>query len=274
LPTAVLADLASGEFGHAAAITIAAITVGYSLPWGPLVSAAANELPLPLGTFDGVLWQGLAVINAIPSIPIDVLVLAASVIDGVSSPADFPAAALNAATTRITAGLEALQNIIAAIGGALPLNALEFQTLAVEEEHPAAQIDLGTAELSSQSISSVTLGAPEGTAGTKSVTVDASAPADINENDGTTPGEAGESETLSEDESETAAGEDETPNGATDLSDGNMAQPGTSDSESTGDDETGMNADTEPDTTSDEATDAGTANADAGDGSPDAGQGE
>ncbi|MEO3760413.1 hypothetical protein ABGB19_19290 [Mycobacterium sp. B14F4] len=219
VPAVVLADIAAGRFGHAAAISIAAIAVGYSLPWAPLVSALANELPLPLGTFDGVLQQGLFLVNSPPSIPVDLLLLAANVVDGFISPADFPDLALAAITTRITAAVESIQKIVAAIGGALPVSALEFQTLAVDDELPDASADLSTAELSSQSITSVAFDASVGTA---TVTVDTATPEDLDENDAAAPGETGEQE----DEPQEVAGEDESPDGATDLSDGNKAGPG------------------------------------------------
>jgi hypothetical protein len=242
VPGVVLADFAAGRFAHAVAIAILLPAVAYSVPLAPIVAAFASELPLPLGTFDGVLNQGLYLINSIPSIPVEVILLLAEVIDGNLSPADFPAAALNAITNRLNTAVQSFQQIIAAIGGALPLSTLavspqELPPFAVEE----APAESTHAENFSSNAAAVPPDAPLNT-----VTLDVETAAAGHE--ASAASGPVESEPESEEQPLDTADDDETPNGGTDLSDGNLAEPGVTAVDPADGEADGSGMGTEPDT--------------------------
>jgi hypothetical protein len=98
-----------------------------------------------------------------------------------------------------------------------------LQAVTVEEDLPEPSVELKSAEFDSQSINSFTLGAPVDTV---TVPVDTSEPEDTKHNEDGTPMGSGEQED-DESEGEAQEGENETPNGGTDLTDGNQAEPGT-----------------------------------------------
>lgn len=224
-PNAILADIASGQFAHAVAIAIVVPAIAYSLPLAPIVEAFASELPLPLGTFDGILKQGLFLANSLPSIPVDLILLAAQVLDGSLAPADFPAAAATAVTNRLTTAVESFQKIIAAIGGALPLSVLsvspqELQPFTIESDLPAEST---VTEAFSADVGDATQDSPVKTV---TLTVDAAAATDDADEVDRAPIVSVASVAEVEEQRATAADDDESSNGATDLSDGNQAVPG------------------------------------------------
>jgi hypothetical protein len=268
LPAGVTAALAEGRFARVLTIAAVVPAAALTVPLAPFITAFANELPLPLGTLDGVIRHGFLFANAVPSIFIDVLSLAADVVDGVLSPADFPDAALGAITTRVSMAIESFQKIVAAIGGTLPLNGFQLQTLAVEDESPDVPFEPETTEFSSQSVSSASLSSP---ADTVTVTVDPQALGDPEHNEDGTPAGSPTEDDQSSDESQ--AEDNETANGGTDLTGGNRAEPGINGEQESAVEDAGSGAGTTDDTTAETAAadDTGGETTDSDAGSADSG---
>ena len=262
IPASAQSLIAAGKFAHLPALAVNAVILGTMAPVTPFLAALAQELPSPFGGPDGLIGQTWKLGFVTPAVTLStVVVLMAEVIDDGLSPLDAVLGSLNALSSAITATVESIQKIIGAVGGSIP-----FKTMAVAEDLDNARA-VSTAVNSASgpfdqpnvvpaSVDSLSLKGP--TNGV-SITVDTSAL----QND---PGSEASAQTVTEqsvpdagDKSQEPASEDVTPNGGTDLSDGNKAEPGTAGENSAGAENDGSTTEAEEDTAAKTATDDETA---------------
>jgi hypothetical protein len=187
-------------------------------------------LPLPFGTADGLINESFKLAIQTPAVTVStVLSLMAQVIDDGLSPVAAFAGILDALSTAITSSMESIGKIVAAVGGgALPFSAMVAPEGLDESRTLAIAAESGTGPLDNPNVVPVSLDSSnlDGPTDTVTVTVDTSALENTDETEDSGPARTGESEDESGDEPQGLAGDDVTPNGGTDLSDGNQAEPG------------------------------------------------
>lgn len=265
IPSRFLGHIAAGEFAHLPLLIAGIPAVSALTPITPFLQALMQELPMPIGTVDGLISQAAVLaIEVGLATPLGIGNLVANVFDSGMSPAVALSSSIGLINQAIALSIDAVGKIVAALSGALPIAALAVQEAPNEVQMltaPGESTPVDDPNVVPPSVNSSDLQAHVETV---TLTVDSPAPDDADST------EAGESKT--------SPGDGETPNGATDLSDGNKAEPGDTGAEQTGEDDNGTqvgNETTETGTETDGitagATDTGTeeASADSDDG-PDA----
>jgi hypothetical protein len=216
-----------------------------------------QELPMPIGTVDGMINQAAVLaIEVGLATPLGIGNLIANVFDSGMSPTVALSSSIGLINQAIALSIDAVGKIVAALSGALPIAALAVQEVpnevqmltAPEENEPVDDPNVVPHSVNSSDF--------QAHAETITLTVDSHARDDA--------------DSTEADESKTSAGDGETPNGATDLSDGNKAEPGDTGAEQTGEDDDGSQVGnettgtgTETDVSSAGATDTGVAEASA-----------
>ncbi|HET6732909.1 hypothetical protein [Mycobacterium sp.] len=244
LPASAQNLIAAGKFAHLVPLAANAVYLGTLTPIAPFLVAVLEALPLPIGTQGGALNEFFKLTIQTPFVAgTTVLTLLAEVIDDGLSPAAALSGAIDAISSAVTSAMESIEKIVVALGGALPINALaapealdEGRALAVAGDTPAvtdvnvftSSVDTSTRHIAVDAVT---------------VTVDPSL-SGIAQDTSTPAMEAGsEVESADTDESDNkpqdSTADVESPDGATDLSDGNMAEPGTTHDRSAGDDNDG-----------------------------------
>jgi hypothetical protein len=244
LPTTAQSLIAAGKFAHLAVLAANTVYTGTLTPIAPFAVVLMEALPLPIGTQAGVLNEFLKLAIQTPFVAgTTVLTLLAQVIDDGLSPVAAFTGAIDALSTAVTSAVESIEKIVAALGGALPISALatpedleEAHTLAVATDMPA----VNDTNFVMSTMNSFT---QQGAADTVTVTVVPTPSQDTEDPNtplvNTEPDAESTAEDQSDEESQDSAGDDVMSNGATDLSDGNMAQPGTTNDESADEDNDG-----------------------------------
>jgi len=247
LPASAQSLIAAGKFAHLVPLAANAVYAGTLTPIAPFAFALLQALPLPIGTQGGALNEFLKLTIQTPFVTATtVLTLLAEVIDDGLSPAAAFLGTIDAISIAVTSAVESIGKILATLGGALPLSVMAAPEGLDEALTTAA--DMPPVNAANVLTSSVSSYMQEGAVDTITVTVD---PVASQNSEDTPPVDAGSDdqsagEDQAGDESQDSAGDNETPNGATDLSDGNMVQPGTTNDESAGEDNVGpTNATTE-----------------------------
>lgn len=216
LPAEAQNLIATGQYAHLAVLAANAVYLGTLTPIAPFAVAVMEALPLPIGQKGGLIDELLVLGVQTPfQAGVTILSLAADVIDNGLSPADALSGSIGAVYTAVTASIASVSKIVAAFGAAVPFGAAQpkvmEQARTATPDLPAANdINIGALSQDSSSQQSVIMTV-------ESDDVDSS----------TVPETADESTAgdPSDDDSQDSAGEDVTTNGATDLSDGNMAEP-------------------------------------------------
>jgi hypothetical protein len=257
IPASAQNLIAAGKFAHLPVLAVNAVILGTMAPVTPFLVALVNELPSPLGTLDGVIAEAWKLVFETPASTLsNVLVLMAEVIDDGLSPLDAVLGSINNLSIAIAATVESIQTIIGKLGSSAP-----FKTMAAAEEVDNARVGSAAASSTGQlddpnvvpdSLDSLTL---KDSTNSSTVTVDTSALKNTDEIKASKPTVTEESEPEAADKSHEPAAVDATPNGGTDLSHGNKADPGTTGEKSTGGDHDAPTAAAKDDTTVGSASD-------------------
>jgi hypothetical protein len=219
LPATAQNLIATGQFAHLGVLAWNTVYLGTLTPVAPFVVAVIDALPMPIGTQNGVLSEFLKLGLQIPAATgSTVLSYFAQIIDAGLSPLAALSGAFDAISTGVTSALESIGKIVAALAGALPIADLAPPETMDQARTATVVQDLPAANDTSFVASTVNTSLQEDAAKAVTVTVDASTTTSIEET--TTPlATTGVEAEPSED--------DVTANGATDLTDGNKAEPGT-----------------------------------------------
>lgn len=233
LPNTAQSLIAAGKFAHLAVLAANTAYAGILLPIAPFAVVLMNALPLPIGTQGGALNEFLKLSIQTPFLAgTTVLTLLAQVVDDGLSPVAAALGTFDALTAAVASAVESVSKIVGAFGGALPISALaapegvaEPRTMAIATDMPAVN-DTNTVMSSMNSFTS------QGAADGVTVTVAPKPLQDTEEANTlsvtTGPVDGSTDEDQSGEERQNSAGDDVTSNGGTDLSDGNMVQPGNS----------------------------------------------
>jgi hypothetical protein len=142
--------------------------------------------------------------------------------------------------------VESIGKIVGAFGGALPISALAAPEGVAEPRTMSIATDMPAVNDTNIVMSSMNSFTPQGAADAVTVTVAPTPLQDVEEPNTppvTTGSDDGSThEDQSDEERQDSVGDDVTSNGATDLSDGNMAQPGNTADEPADEDNGGANA--------------------------------
>ncbi|HEX2284898.1 MAG TPA: hypothetical protein VHI10_08740 [Mycobacterium sp.] len=225
LPATAQSLIAAGKFAHLAVLAANTVYSGILTPIAPFAVVLMNALPLPFGTQGGVINEFLKLSIQTPFLAgTTVLTLLAQTIDDGLSPVAAALGTIDALFTAVASAVESIEKIAAALGGALPISLMAAPQGLDEARTMAADLPAVTdANVYAPSVISST-----GAVDTVTVTIEPSA-LETTEDDISPPATTAEDDTAAaEDQSETATQDaaDVMPNGATDLSGGNMAQPG------------------------------------------------
>ena len=244
IPTTALNLVATGKFAHIPVLAVQAVILGVVTPPAQYLSALVQELPLPFGTPDGLIDESFKLLVQTPTLAgITILNLLADVIDSGLSPVAALSGMIDAISTAVTSALESVGKIVAALGGALPIADLAPPEPMDQTRTTAVAADMPTADDANVLASNVNSSTQQEAVDAVTVAVDQSASQDSP--DTNTPPVT----TKSENEPQELAGEDVTANGATDLSDGNMAESGIANDESANEQGDGSTTVAEEDTT-------------------------
>lgn len=247
LPNTAQSLIAAGKFAHLAVLAANTAYAGILLPIAPFAVVLMNALPLPIGTQGGALNEFLKLSIQTPFLAgTTVLTLLAQVVDDGLSPVAAALGTFDALTAAVASAVESIGKIVGAFGGALPISALaapegvaEPRTMAIATDMPAVN-DTNTVMSSMNSFTS------QGAADAVTVTVAPKPLQDTEEANTlsvtTGPVDGSTDEDQSGEERQNSAGDDVTSNGGTDLSDGNMVQPGNSADESADEGDGGANS--------------------------------
>jgi hypothetical protein len=230
--------IATGQFAHLGVLAWNTAYLGVLTPVAPFVVAVIDALPMPIGTQNGVISEFLKLGLQTPAVTVaTVLSYFAQIIDDGLSPIAALTGSLDAVSTGFTSALESIGKIVAALAGALPIADLAPPETMNQARTLAAAPDLPAADDTS-AIASIVNSAPRDDTAS-AVAVKSATPTDTEE------------ASTAPSTTETEPSEDDvTTNGATDLTDGNKAEPGDTVGESAGE---GNDAPaTEEDTTADE----------------------
>jgi hypothetical protein len=208
---------------------------GILTPIAPFAVVLMEALPLPIGTQGGALNEFLKLSIQTPFLAgTTVLTLLAQIVDDGLSPVAAALGTFDALSTAVTSAVESIGKIVAAFGGALPISALaapegvaEARTMAVATDMPA---------VNDTKIVTSSMNSPTQPAAADAVTVTVTPTASAGS------GEGSMTDNRSGEETQDPAVDDVTSNGATDLTDGNMAKPGNADDESADEDNGGDKA--------------------------------
>lgn len=234
LPTAFQNLVQSGKFARLVVLAASAAALTVVTPIAPFAAAFVDELPLPLGTSEGLVNQAFKLAYGIPvETGLAILKLVADIFDNGLSPADMLTGAIGHLTDAVADTIESLGKIVAAFAGALPILALKAPADVVEEPQLSLSAAGEPVALAEANVvpASVTSSSAEGPTDVVTVTVDASESETSEEAEVVEPADPEVPEGESDEESH-AITDDLTPNGGTDLSDGNPAQPAATDDES------------------------------------------
>ena len=211
--------IATGQFAHLGVLAWNAVYLGVLTPVAPFVVAVIDALPMPIGTQNGVLNEFLKLGLQTPAVTVStVLSYFAQIIDDGLSPLAALTGALDAVSTGITSVLESIGKIVAAFGGALPFADLAPPEALDQARATTVAADMPAVNDTSFVASSVNSSLQEDTANAVTVTVDASTSSSTEET----------ATSMANTEVEAEPSDDDvTVNGATDLTDGNKAEPGT-----------------------------------------------
>jgi hypothetical protein len=244
LPTTAQSLIAAGKFAHLAVLAANTVYAGTLTPIAPFAVVLMEALPLPIGTQAGVLNEFLKLAIQTPFVAgTTVLTLLAQVIDDGLSPVAAFTGAIDALSTAVTSAVESIEKIVAALGGALPISALAAPEDLAEAHTMAVATDMPAVNDTNFVMSTMNSFTQQGGADTVTVTVVPTPSQDTEDPNtplvNTEPDAESTAENQSDEESQDSAGDDVMSNGATDLSDGNMAQPGTTNDESADEDNDG-----------------------------------
>lgn len=214
LPADAAALVSAGRFAH---LAVLAVSTAYLTPLtiiAPFAVGIMQALPKPLGTLDGVINEALKVIVQTPAVTgISILSLFASIIDDGLSPFDAFVGSFGYLTQAVTTTVQSLQKIVDLFAGALPIADLAPPPPAQARQAVPAESDV-TNDVAAAAFSS------DADARTVTIAVDdepaaepAAPPTDVDD------------DVSQVDEPEDGTDET-TPNGGTDLSDGNQVEPG------------------------------------------------
>jgi hypothetical protein len=230
IPTTAQNLIAAGKFAHLPVLAVNTVILGGMAPVTPFLAALVQELPAPLGGADGLISESWKLAVLTPSVAVStVLSLVAQVIDDGLSPTAAFLGAIDVLSTAIASTVESIGKILGTAGGALPFSAVAAPEVSSARVAAMDEPNVAPASLNSSSLKGST------------VTVDTSALKTADGTEGTEPASTAESEA----EPQASADDDVTPNGGTDLSDGNMAEPGTTNDESASEDNDGSASITE-----------------------------
>jgi len=235
VPTTALNLIASGQFAHLAVLAANTFYQGTLTPIAPFLVEMLQAIPLPLGTLDGVLNEVLVLGVQTPFLAgTSVLALLAQAIDDGLSPVAVVTGTLDALITAVTKTVDSIEKIVATLGGGpLPFSAMAAPEGLDEARATAVTADAPVVDDASALEPNVNSAAPHGADETAAVAIEP------------TPQGGEETGTPTEDTKDDASAgddvavDDETNNGATDLTDGNIAEPGTVTVDSTGEDNDG-----------------------------------
>jgi hypothetical protein len=260
IPTSAVGLIATGKFAHLPVLVANSVFLGAVTPVAPFLVALRDNLPLPIGTDDGLINEGYKLfVNTPVTAGLTILSLVADVFDSGLSPYNAFVSTLNTLSTAIPSAVESLGKIVAALtGGALPFSALAAKASVQNARTVAAAVEGKSPEGPDVVPASVNPSGAGHATDTVTVALDSPTPAD-------TSTAVGESEGKS-DQPQHANKDDETANGGTDLSDGNQAKPGETGGGSAQKDDDGSTTVTEvkPANTEPAGKNAGTATDDTG----------
>jgi hypothetical protein len=247
LPNTAQSLIAAGKFAHLAVLAANTAYAGILLPIAPFAVVLMNALPLPIGTQGGALNEFLKLSIQTPFLAgTTVLTLLAQVVDDGLSPVAAALGTFDALTTAVASAVESIGKIVGAFGGALPISALAAPEGVAEPRTMAIATDMPAVNDTNTVMSSMNSFTPQGAADAVTVTVAPTPLQDTEEANTlsvtTGPVDGSTDEDQSGEERQNSAGDDVTSNGGTDLSDGNMVQPGNSADESADEGDGGANS--------------------------------
>ncbi|MCT7659721.1 hypothetical protein [Mycobacterium deserti] len=251
------ADLVSaGRFAH---LAVLAVNTAYLTPLtiiAPFAVGLMQAIPKPLGTMDGVINEALKMIIQTPAVTgVSILSLFASIIDDGLSPFDAVVGAFGYLTEAVTKTVESLQKIATTLGGALPIADLAPPpAIQARQQAPALATEI-PAVLDDSNVVPASLNSSNGEGAIEPLTATVAADSEDTEANGLS-----EAEDETADESQEDVDDGLTPNGGTDMSDGNQAERGTAGEVAAGDDE--PSTDAAGDTVVDAGDDTGETTAD------------
>lgn len=185
-PATFTSLVSTGRFAH---LAVLAANAAYLTPLtviAPFIVAVRDNLPLPLGTPDGVIDDAFQVFVSVPVVTaVTIIDLFASVIDDGLAPFDAVVGTINALSEAVAHITEGLQFIVDTFAGALPVVALK----APQDMARSQDLDAGPAEVRSASL--------DGPADTFTLALDP--PADTESHSGTTVVDEGDQRELTED---------------------------------------------------------------------------
>jgi hypothetical protein len=219
LPTEAQNLIATGQFAHLAVLAANTVYLGTLTPIAPFAVAVMEALPLPIGQKGGVIDELLVLGIQTPFLAgVTILSLAADVIDNGLSPVDALAGSIGAVYTAVTASVASVNKIVSTLTKTLPI--ADLAPPEVMEQARATVAELPAPNDTNVVASSLNSSPQQSVADTVTVTIESS--------DDDDDGDSSEAPATNDD----SADEDVTANGATDLSDGNMAEPAAADAES------------------------------------------
>ena len=245
LPATAANLISTGRFAH---LAVLAVNTAYLTPLtiiAPFAVGFMQAIPKPFGTLDGVINESLKMIIQTPAVAgISILSLFASIIDDGLSPFDAVVGSIGYLTDAVTKTVESLEKIVATFAGALPIADLAPPQGLIQARQQTLPAPEETGSLDDPDVVPASVNS-EGAGETVTVTVDTLTAETGGAEDGTPVGSAQPEDDESADEPQT--GDDTTPDGGTDLPDGNQAEPGVGEEESTDEGDGGSNPVTETD---------------------------
>jgi hypothetical protein len=220
LPQSALSLIAAGKFAHLLPLAVNTVYAATLTPIAPFAIALLEALPLPLGTQGGAINEFLKLAIQTPTLAATtVLTLFAQVIDDGLSPVAAFTGTFDAIVAAVTSAVESVEKIAALFGGALPFSALAAPEAPSSARMQAPAMGMPAIDDTNIIASEFDSSKPGAESQTVTIAVDTGVTSDAE------PDDAVAREQLSE-ENAGSADEAVTANGATDLSDGNMAEPG------------------------------------------------
>lgn len=120
-PLLMINALINKQLASLVPITAYIATYAVTGPIEILAGPFVKNLPLPLGTNDGVIYNAVELVKAAPTLLVSLLQAPAGVLDRKLTLQEAVDAATNAIATAFTSSTEALQKIAEALGGVVPV---------------------------------------------------------------------------------------------------------------------------------------------------------
>ncbi len=122
-PGLVVQAIVNGQFASLVPLAVEIALLGVTGPIQLLAGPFITELPLPLGTADGVVFNTLQILKAVPTMVVALLQAPAAFLDGDLTLAQAIDATIDAVVTGFTTPIVSIQKIVAALLGTLPFAA-------------------------------------------------------------------------------------------------------------------------------------------------------